>query len=113
MQWVYLGPSIVFEIGFALGANAAKGFTRVVPSILTLLCMTGAIVTLSLALRDLDIGVAYPIWTGIGAAGTFVIGAFLFHEPITWTKTLHFGLIVAGAMGLKRFGKASANSTKG
>jgi quaternary ammonium compound-resistance protein SugE len=104
MHWVYLGLSIVFEIGFALGANAAKGFTRVIPSILTLLCMTGAIVTLSLALRDLDVGVAYTIWTGIGSVGVVLLGALIFHEKLTATKVLCFTAIIAGVVGLQLIG---------
>lgn len=66
----------------------------------------GGIVLLSKALRVLDMGVGYAVWTGIGAVGTVVIGAFLFHEPVTLPKAQCFVLIVGGAVGLKLFGSA-------
>jgi quaternary ammonium compound-resistance protein SugE len=111
--WGYLMAAVVFEIAFALGAKAAEGFTQLWWSVFTVIASLGGTFLLSKALRAIDVGVGYAIWTGIGAVGTVVIGAFLFHEPITWAKALCFGLIVAGAMGLKLFGKAPAAAADG
>ncbi|MFI0739544.1 DMT family transporter [Streptomyces sp. NPDC021100] len=101
MAWVYLAVAIVFEIAFALGTNATKGFTRLWPSVFTLLAAAGGIFTLSQALRTLDVGVGYTIWTGIGSIGTVVFGAVLYKEKITLPKLLSFAAIIAGAVTLK------------
>ncbi|MFF0432799.1 DMT family transporter [Streptomyces sp. NPDC004327] len=101
MTWVYLGIAIVFEICFALGTNATKGFTRLWPSVLTLLAAAGGIYTLSRALLDLDVSVGYTIWTGIGGVGTVVFGAILFKEKITLARLLSFASIIGGAVILR------------
>ncbi|MER5780531.1 multidrug efflux SMR transporter [Streptomyces mobaraensis] len=101
MAWVFLAVAIVFEIAFALGTNATKGFTRLWPSVFTLLAAAGGIFTLSQALRTLDVGVGYTIWTGIGSIGTVVLGAVLYKEKITLPKLLSFAAIIAGAVTLK------------
>ncbi|MGI5487916.1 DMT family transporter [Microtetraspora malaysiensis] len=101
MTWVYLGVAILFEIAFALGTNATKGFTRLVPSVLTLLAAAGGIYMLSLALRQLDVSVGYTIWTGIGGVGTVVLGAILFKERITAARLISFACIIGGAILLR------------
>ncbi|MEV1009129.1 multidrug efflux SMR transporter [Streptomyces sp. NPDC049881] len=101
MHWIYLLIAIVFEIAFALGTNATKGFTRLWPSVFTLLAAAGGIFTLSLALRTLDVGVGYTIWTGIGSVGTVVLGALIYKEKITPPKLVSFAAIVAGAVVLR------------
>ncbi|MFJ9828939.1 MULTISPECIES: DMT family transporter [unclassified Streptomyces] len=101
MTWVYLGIAIVFEILFALGTNATKGFTRLWPSVLTLLAAAGGIYTLSRALLDLDVSVGYTIWTGIGGVGTVVFGAIIFKEKITLARLLSFASIIGGAIILR------------
>ncbi|MFJ3585128.1 DMT family transporter [Streptomyces sp. NPDC090127] len=101
MTWVYLGIAIVFEVLFALGTNATKGFTRLWPSVLTLLAAAGGIYTLSLALRELDVSVGYTIWTGIGGVGTVICGAILFKEKITLARLLSFASIIGGAVLLR------------
>ncbi|UGT39112.1 multidrug efflux SMR transporter [Nocardia yamanashiensis] len=101
MAWVWLGIAAVFEIAFALGTNATKGFTRLWPSVFTLLAAAAGIFTLSLALRTLDVGVGYTIWTGIGAIGTVVLGALIYHEKITAPKLVAFAAIVAGVITLR------------
>lgn len=104
MAWIYLGIAIVFEIAFALGTNATKGFTRLWPSIFTLLAAAGGIFTLSLALRTLDVGVGYTIWTGVGAIGTVILGALIYKEKITLPKVVSFAAIIAGALLLRAAG---------
>ncbi|GAA3039960.1 DMT family transporter [Actinokineospora globicatena] len=104
MQWVYLGIATVFEIAFALAANASKGFTRLWPTILTL--VIGALGTffLSLALRTLDIGVGYAIWTGLGSVGIVLLGSLVFKERIDWRKALGIAVVIVGVVGLELSG---------
>ncbi|MEO3872205.1 multidrug efflux SMR transporter [Nonomuraea sp. B12E4] len=101
MEWIYLAVAIVFEIGFALGTNATKGFTRLWPSVFTLVCAAGGIFSLSLALRTLDVGVGYTIWTGIGSVGTVVLGALIYKEKITPAKLVSFAAIIGGVVLLR------------
>ncbi|MEU5869056.1 MULTISPECIES: multidrug efflux SMR transporter [unclassified Nonomuraea] len=101
MAWIYLSIAIVFEIGFALGTNATHGFTRLWPSVFTLLAAAGGIFTLSLALKTLDVGVGYTIWTGIGSIGTVVLGALIYKEKITPAKLASFAAIIGGVVLLK------------
>ncbi|WP_227979826.1 DMT family transporter [Nocardia spumae] len=101
MSWIYLLIAAVFEVAFALGTNATKGFTRLWPSVFTLVAAAAGIFTLSLALRTLDVGVGYTIWTGIGAIGTVVLGALVYKEKITAPKMLSFAAIIAGVLVLR------------
>ncbi|WP_327679338.1 DMT family transporter [Kitasatospora sp. NBC_00458] len=101
MAWAFLAIAVVFEIVFALGTNATKGFTRLWPSVLTLTAAAGGIYTLSLALRTLDVSVGYTIWTGLGSIGTVVLGALIYKERITLPKLISFASIIAGAVTLK------------
>ncbi|MFJ3788043.1 DMT family transporter [Kitasatospora sp. NPDC090091] len=101
MAWIFLAIAVVFEIAFALGTNATQGFTKLWPSVLTLLAAAGGIFTLSLALRTLDVSVGYTIWTGLGSIGTVLFGALIYKERITLPKLLSFASIIAGAITLK------------
>ncbi|NRQ39714.1 multidrug efflux SMR transporter [Nonomuraea sp. NN258] len=101
MAWIYLGIAIVFEIGFALGTNATRGFTRLWPSVFTLLSAAGGIFTLSLALKTLDVSVGYTIWTGVGSIGTVVFGALLYKEKINAAKLVSFAAIIGGVALLR------------
>jgi quaternary ammonium compound-resistance protein SugE len=101
MAWIYLSIAIVFEIGFALGTNATQGFTRLWPSVFTLLSAAGGIFTLSLALKTLDVGVGYTVWTGIGSIGTVILGALIYREKITPAKVVSFASIIGGVVLLK------------
>ncbi|MGV9882099.1 DMT family transporter [Streptomyces sp. NPDC003006] len=101
MAWTFLAIAIVFEIAFALGTNATKGFTKLWPSVFTLLAAAAGIYTLSLALRSMDVGVGYTIWTGIGSIGTVILAALIYKEKITLPKLASFAAIVAGVVLLK------------
>jgi quaternary ammonium compound-resistance protein SugE len=101
MAWTILLIAGLMEIGWAIGLKYTEGFTRLVPSVLTLLSMLGSIVLLGLALKTLPIGTAYAVWTGIGAVGTATLGIILFGEPATALRLSSIGLIVAGIIGLK------------
>lgn len=101
MAWIYLSVAIVFEIAFALGTNATKGFTRLWPSVFTLVSAAAGVFTLSLALKTLDVSVGYTVWTGIGSIGTVLLGALIYKERITLPKVVSFLSIVGGVVLLR------------
>ena len=101
MAWLVLLVAGLLEVGWAIGLKYTEGFTRLVPSVLTLVSMLGSVVLLGLALKTLPIGTAYAVWTGIGAVGTALLGIALFGEPATAARLTCIGLIVAGIVGLK------------
>jgi quaternary ammonium compound-resistance protein SugE len=101
MAWTMLVIAGLLEIGWAIGLKYTDGFTRWMPSALTIVAMAGSMWLLALALRSIPIGTAYAVWTGIGAAGTAVLGIILFAEPATALRLASIGLIVAGIAGLK------------
>ena len=101
MAWIYLAIAGLLEIAWAIGLKYTEGFTRLVPSALTIAAMIGSVVLLGIALRDLPVGTGYAVWTGIGTVGTAILGIFLFQEPATAIRLASIGLIVAGIAGLK------------
>jgi len=101
MAWIMLFAAGLLEIGWAVGLKFTEGFTRPVPSVLTLLSMAGSVILLGLALKSLPIGTAYAVWTGIGAVGTALLGIALLGEAATAFRLASIGLIVAGIIGLK------------
>ena len=101
MTWLYLFVAGLFEVGWAIGLKYTEGFSRLFPSVLTVASMALSMLLLGLALRDLPVGTAYAIWTGIGAVGTAALGIYLFSEPATVLRLTCIGLIVAGIVGLK------------
>jgi quaternary ammonium compound-resistance protein SugE len=101
MAWVYLFVAGLFEIGWAIGLKYTDGFTRLAPSLFTLVSMVVSVVLLGLALKALPVGTGYAVWTGIGTIGTAILGMILFEEPATAIRLLCIGLIVAGILGLK------------
>ena len=101
MAWVYLFVAGLFEIAWAIGLKYTDGFTRIVPSLFTLVSMVVSVVLLGLALKALPVGTGYAVWTGIGTIGTALLGIVLFGEPATAMRLVCIGLIVAGILGLK------------
>ena len=101
MAWVYLFIAGLLEIGWAIGLKYTEGFTRLVPSALTIGAMIASVILLGIALRELPVGTGYAVWTGIGAVGTAILGIVLFAEPATALRLGSIGLIVAGIAGLK------------
>lgn len=101
MAWTILFVAGLMEIGWAIGLKYTEGFSKLLPSVLTLACMLASIVLLGLAVKTLPIGTAYAVWTGIGAVGTAVLGMILFGDPATALRLACIGLIVAGIVGLK------------
>ena len=101
MAWVYLVIAGLFEMGWAIGLKYTEGFTRLVPTSLTIAAMIISVLLLGLALRDLPVGTVYAVWTGIGTVGTALLGMYLFGDPATAARIACIGLIVAGIAGLK------------
>ena len=101
MKWLLLIVAGLFETGWALGLKYSQGFTKPVPSIFTVLGMIASFYFLSLALKDLPLGTAYAIWTGIGTVGTVILGIILFKEPVDIMRLICIGFIVIGIVGLK------------
>ena len=101
MAWIALILAGIIEIGWAIGLKQTDGFTRLWPSVLTLAAIAVSVYLLSIAAKSLPIGTAYAVWVGIGAAGTAVLGMYLFGETRDAARILCLALIVAGAVGLK------------
>ena len=101
MSWILLFVAGLFELGWAIGLKYTHGFTRLWPSVGTALSMLVSVVLLGLAMRDLPVGTAYAVWTGIGAVGTVILGIALFNDPANAARLVCVGLIVAGILGLK------------
>jgi quaternary ammonium compound-resistance protein SugE len=99
--WSFLVLAGLFEVAWAIGLKYTQGFTRPLASVLTIAGMVISFFLLSRALASIPIGTAYAIWTGIGAAGTVLVAAFLFREPLTALRVTCIVLIVAGIVGLK------------
>ena len=101
MSWFILIVAGVFEICWAVGLKYSDGFTRFWPSIFTIISMILSMVLLSFSIKEIPLGTAYAIWTGIGAFGTAILGIFLFSESSEFVRLLFIFLIVAGIAGLK------------
>ena len=101
MGWIYLLAAGLTEIGWAVGLKYTEGFTRPLPSVLTVLSMVLSLALLGLALKTLPLGTAYAVWTGIGTVGTVLLGILLFGEAATAIRLACVGLILAGIVGLK------------
>ena len=101
MHWIILLIAGLFEISWAVGLKFSHGFTQIIPSIITVICMVASFYFLALALKHLPLGTAYAIWTGIGTIGTVIFGIILFKEPVTAVRLLCIGLIISGITGLK------------
>jgi len=101
MSWFILIVAGLFEICWAIGLKYSNGFTKFWPSVFTVTSMIISMVLLSLAVKNIPLGTAYAVWTGIGAVGTAVLGIFLFSESSELIRLLFIFLIVAGITGLK------------
>jgi len=91
----------LLEIGWAVGLKYTEGFTKLMPTILTVAAMALSVILLGLAVRTLPIGTAYAVWTGIGTVGTVIFGIALLGDPASAVRLICIGLIVAGIAGLK------------
>jgi quaternary ammonium compound-resistance protein SugE len=101
MSWILLFIAGVLEVAWAAGLKSSEGFTRLGPSIFTLVTATGSFVLLAIAMKQLPLGTAYAVWTGIGAVGAFVFGIVYLGEALSAARIVSAVLIVAGIIGLK------------
>src|SRR5919206_1127321 len=101
MAWLILMLAGLLEIGWAVGLKYTAGFTRPLPTLLTVASMVASLGLLGLSLKALPLGTAYAVWTGVGTLGTAVLGIVLFGEDVSVARLACIGLIVAGIAGLK------------
>jgi quaternary ammonium compound-resistance protein SugE len=101
MPWTLLLIAGLLEVCWAIGLKYTEGFTRLVPSVLTVAAMVGSVVLLAIAMKSLPVGTSYAVWVGIGAVGTAILGMALFGEPVNAARLVSLGLVVAGIVGLK------------
>ncbi len=104
MAWTLLALAGLFEVVWAIGIKYTQGFTRLMPSMITLAAMAISVLLLAVALKHIPVGTGYAVWTGIGAVGTAILGIILFNEPATAARLGCIGLIVCGIAGLKLAG---------
>ena len=101
MSWIILLLAGLFEVGWAVGLKYTDGFTRPLPSLLTVAAIVISLGLLGLAMKELPLGTAYAIWTGVGAVGTVIAGIVLFGESMALLRLASVALIVCGLLGLK------------
>lgn len=101
MAWIILILAGLFETGWAIGLKYTEGFTRLWPTLWTVVAMIISLWLLGIAMKTLPVGTAYTIWVGVGAVGTVILGIVLFKEPAHAARLISVGLIIAGLIGLK------------
>lgn len=101
MSWIYLTIAGLLEIAWAIGLKYTDGFSKLIPSALTLIAMGGSFYFLSQSLKELPIGTAYGVWVGIGSVGAAILGIFLFNEAATPSRLFFLGLMIVSLIGLK------------
>lgn len=101
MTWLILIIAGLLEVVWAITLKQTEGFTRLVPSLITIATMAASFYLLSIAMRTLPLGTAYAVWVGIGAIGTAIVGILLFEEAVTPLKLVSLVLVVAGIVGLR------------
>ena len=101
MAWVYLLLAGLLEIAWMAGMKYSEGFSRLLPSVLTVAALVGSFILLLFAIRTIPMGTAYAVWTGVGAAGAAIVGILLFDEPADLARLLCVAVVVAGVVGLK------------
>lgn len=104
MSWLLLLLAGLFEVAWAIGLKYTDGFSRPLPTLLTLSAMGVSVLLLAMAVKQLPLGTAYAVWTGIGAVGTVLMGIWLFNEPAPLARVLCLLLIIGGILGLKFIG---------
>jgi quaternary ammonium compound-resistance protein SugE len=101
MSWILLFVAGLLEVAWAAGLKSSDGFTRLWPSVFTIVTAVGSFVLLAMAMRQLPLGTAYAVWTGIGAVGAFIFGIVMMGEALTVARVASATLIVVGLVGLK------------
>ncbi len=101
MSWIILFFAGLFEVGWAVGLKYTDGFSKPIPTVLTVGAMVISLGLLGLAMKELPLGTAYAIWTGVGAVGTVIAGIILFGESMDLVRLVSVALIICGLVGLK------------
>lgn len=101
MSWIILFFAGLFEVGWAVGLKYTDGFSKPLPTALTIVAMAISLGLLGLAMKELPLGTAYAIWTGVGAVGTVIAGIILFGESMALFRLASVALIICGLIGLK------------
>ena len=101
MAWAILVLAGLFEVGWAIGLKYTEGFTRLWPTVGTVLAMILSLWLLGLAMKSLPVGTAYSVWVGVGAVGTVILGIVLLDEPANAARLISVGFIITGIVGLK------------
>lgn len=101
MAWIYLAIASVLEVVWAFSMKHSDGFTRLVPSTITLVAMLGSFALLAMAMRTLPLGTAYPVWTGLGAVGAFAVGVLVLGEQMNAFRVSGAAMILGGLLLLK------------
>lgn len=101
MYWLILFVAGIFEIVWAVGLKMTEGFSKLLPSVITLAGIIASFFFLAIALKKLPLSIAYAVWTGIGTAGTVLIGIFYFHEPTDLAHLICVAMILCGIIGLR------------
>lgn len=101
MAWLFVVVAGLLEVGFAISMKESNGFSRPLPTVLFVVFAILSLAVLNLGLRDLPVGSAYAVWTGIGATGTLLVGMLFLHEPATVLRVSFVALIITGIIGLQ------------
>ncbi|WP_239351340.1 quaternary ammonium compound efflux SMR transporter SugE [Snodgrassella communis] len=101
MAWLSLLLAGLLEVVWAIGLKYSQNFTKLTPSIITLVALVGSFLLLAQSMRSLPVGTAYAVWTGIGAVGATIVGIIVFKEPAGVMRLISLGLIIIGIIGLK------------
>ena len=101
MSWAYLLLAGLFEVAFASTLKLTEGFTKLWPTLIFGVCITLSFILLNKSLKDIPIGTAYAVWTGIGAAGTAMVGILVYKEPATALRLFFIVMLIASIIGLK------------
>lgn len=104
MQWFLLIIAGLFEVAFVIGMKLSDGFKNIKYTVLTVIFAALSFFLLSLALKDIAVGTGYAVWTGIGAAGSVLLGMYIFQEKKSRKKLFFLSCIIMGVVGLKLFG---------
>jgi quaternary ammonium compound-resistance protein SugE len=100
-SWIILFIAGLLEVCWAIGLKYSQGFSRLLPSVLTIIAIVASMYLLARAAQTLPIGTAYTVWVGIGAAGASILGIYLFDEPANLSRVLFLGLLIFSIIGLK------------
>ena len=101
MAWLFIFVAGLLEIAWAIGLKYSDGFTKPLATVLTIILMILSFVVLAQGIRTIPVGTGYAVWTGIGAAGTAILGVILFNEPLTAARVACLAMVIAGIVGLK------------